>query len=303
MTLQHLKYILTVAEKGSISEAARELHISQPSLSNAIKEVEKELCFPVFTRNCLGISLTKEGVEFTGYARQVMQEMDVLEDHFVHNRPRKKRFCVSTQHYTFTANAFVEMVRTFGQDRFEFILNETQTHQIIQDVKNRFSDLGILYIGMGNEKVIRKELKEEGLVFYPIFVTKPHVFMRREHPLAKDGSVKLKDLEPYPRLNFLQGSYESASYAEEPFSDVSVSKEIRVSDRMAVVNLMIGLNGYTISSGIFPRYLHGNSIVSIPLDEPEEMQIGYILNKGQELSGLGKIYVDALKKYEWDTEN
>lgn len=303
MTLQHLKYILTVAEKGSISEAARELHISQPSLSNAIKEVEKELCFPVFTRNCLGIALTKEGVEFTGYARQVMQEMDILEDHFVHNRPRKKRFCVSTQHYTFTANAFVEMVQTFGQDRFEFILNETQTHQIIQDVKNRFSDLGILYIGMGNEKVIRKELKEEGLIFYPIFAAKPHVFMRREHPLAKDGSVKLKDLEPYPRLNFLQGSYESASYAEEPFSDVPVLKEIRVSDRMAVVNLMIGLNGYTISSGIFPRYLHGDSIVSIPLDEPEEMQIGYILNKGQELSRLGKIYVDALKKYERDTEN
>lgn len=301
MTLQHLKYILTVAEKGSISEAARELHVSQPSLSNAIKEVEKELCFPVFTRNRLGIALTKEGVEFTGYARQVIQEMDILKDHFVHNRPRKKRFCVSTQHYTFTTNAFVEMVQTFGQDRFEFILNETQTHQIIQDVKNRFSDLGILYLGMGNKKVIRKELKEEGLVFYPIFSAKPHVFMRREHPLAKRASVKLKDLEPYPRLNFLQGSYESASYAEEPFSDVSVSKEIRVSDRMAVVNLMIGLNGYTISSGIFPRYLHGDSIVSIPLDETEEMQIGYILNKGQELSELGRIYVDALRKYEQDT--
>lgn len=263
MTIQSLSYIVAVAEVGSITEAAKRLHISQPSLSASVKEAEREVGFKIFTRSRSGIALTKEGVEFLGYARQVIQEMRLLEDRFILNQPEKQRFCVSTQHYTFTANAFVEMVQKFGRERFEFILNETQTHQILEDVKNRFCDLGIL----------------------------------AEHPLAGRASVTLKDLQPYPRLNFFQGNYESADFSEEPFSTVFAEKEIRVSDRAAIVNLMIGLDGYTISTGIFPEYLQGRQIISVPLAEQETMHIGYVLCKEQGLSVLGRIYVNALKKY------
>lgn len=298
MTLQQLKYMIAVAEKGSITKAAKDLYISQPSLSGAIKEVEKEAGITIFSRCRAGVALTTEGMEFLGYARQVIQQMELLEAKYISNEPAKQRFCVSTQHYTFTTNAFVELVQRFGQERFEFILNETQTHQIIADVRNRFSDLGILYLSHGNESVLRKVFDENSLDFYELFTATPHIFISKDHPLAECPSVRLSDLKPYPRLSFVQGTYESSNFSEELFSNESVEKSIKVSDRAAIVNLMIGLDGYTISSGIFPKYLQGDSIVSIPLDEEEIMIIGYILNKDDELSELGQIYVNALKEYQ-----
>ena len=297
MTIQQLKYIITVAETGSITEAAKKLYISQPSLSNAIKDIEKETKLTVFHRSRQGIALTKEGLEFLGYARSVVQQMELLENRFVSNKPAKLRFGVSTQHYTFTSNAFVEMVERFGQERYEFILNETQTIQIMEDVKNRFSDLGILFISNGNKAIIRKELEDRRLQFFELFTAKPHVFLSADHPLAERKSVTLSQLRDYPRLNFIQGSYESSYFSEELFSDVESDRIIRVSDRGAIVNLMIGMNAYTISSGIFPRYLQGDAIVSVPLSEKEEMHIGYIINEHQELSPLAEDYIHALRQY------
>ena len=297
MTIQQLKYIITVAETGSITEAAKKLYISQPSLSNAIKDIEKETKLTVFHRSRQGIALTKEGLEFLGYARSVVQQMELLENRFVSNEPAKLRFGVSTQHYTFTSNAFVELVERFGQERYEFILNETQTIQIMEDVKNRFSDLGILFSSNGNKAIIRKELEDRRLQFFELFTAKPHVFLSADHPLAERKSVTLSQLRDYPRLNFIQGSYESSYFSEELFSDVESDRIIRVSDRGAIVNLMIGMNAYTISSGIFPRYLQGDAIVSVPLSEKEEMHIGYIINEHQELSPLAEDYIHALRQY------
>lgn len=298
MTLQKLKYMITIAEKGSITEAAKALYISQPSLSETVKEVEQEVKFPIFTRRRTGVALTTEGMEFLGYARQVVQQMELLEARYFSNMPGKQRFCVSSQHYTFTANAFVELVKQFGQQRYEFILNETRTHQIIDDVRNRFSELGILYLCNSNEQVMTKTFEENDLNFFELFTAKPHVFLWRNHPLAKKEKVSLEDLKPYPRLSFVQGAYESSNYAEELFSSEVAEKSIKISDRAAIVNFMIGLNGYTISSGIFPRYLHGDEIISIPLDEEETIRIGYILNKDRELSELGQIYVAAIRQYQ-----
>lgn len=213
MTLQQLKYIITSAEVGSITEASKLLYISQPSLSGAIKDVENEIGISIFTRCRAGIALTKEGMEFLGYARQVVQQMELLESKYISNQPAKQRFCVSTQHYTFTSNAFVELVRQFGQERFEFILNETQTHQIIKDVRNRFSDIGILFISNGNESVLKKILEENDLSFYELFISSPHVFLKKNHPIASNKSLTLEDLRPYPKLSFVQGNYESVYFA------------------------------------------------------------------------------------------
>ena len=297
MTLQQLKYMITVAEKGSITEAAKELFISQPSLSGAIKEVENEAKITIFNRCRSGVALTTDGMEFLGYARQVVQQMELLESRYIDDQPERQRFCISTQHYTFAANAFVEQVKQFGQERYEFILNETQTFQIIMDVRNRFSDLGILYLSMANENVLVKVFEEYDLKFYELFTAAPHVFLRKGHPLADRERISLDALKPYPRLNFVQGAYGSSNFAEELFSNEIAEKCIRVSDRAAIVNFMIGLDGYTISSGIFPRYLHGDAIISVPLDGDETIRIGYILNKDRELSKLGEIYVEALKQY------
>lgn len=300
MTLQQLKYMITAAEQGSITEAAKKMFISQPSLSGAIREVEKEAGITIFNRCRAGIALTAEGMEFLGYARQVVQQMELLESRYIDNQPEKQRFCISTQHYTFAANAFVELVKQFGQERYEFILNETQTHQIILDVRNRFSDLGVLYLSRANEQVLMKAFEEYNLDFYELFTAVPHVFLRKGHPLSGRDRISLKDLRPYPRLNFVQGAYESSNFAEELYSNEIAEKSIKISDRAAIVNFMIGLDGYTISSGIFPRYLHGDSIISIPLDGDETMRIGYILNRDRELSALGEIYIEALKQYQKD---
>ena len=297
MTIQQLKYMIAVAEKGSITEAAKFLFISQPSLSDAVRQVEKETGVTIFTRCRSGVALTKEGMEFLGYARQVVQQMELLEAKYISNEPPRQRFCISTQHYTFTTNAFVELIQKFGQERFEFILNETQTHQIIEDVRNRFSDIGILYMSHENENVLTKILEEYDLQFFELLCASPHVFLSRNHPLAHRLSLNLEDLKPYPRLSFVQGNYESAYFSEELFSTTPAEKNIKVSDRAAIVNLMIGVNGYTISSGIFPKYLQGDDIISIPLNEQETMRIGYIINRDKELSELGKVYVEALKKF------
>lgn len=276
MTVQQLKYILKVAEVGSITEAAKLLFISQPSLSNSIKETETEAGITIFLRSRTGITLTKDGGEFLGYARQVIQQMELLEDWYITKLPEKVTFGVSSQHYTFTENAFVELVKRFGQERYAFYYNETGTHQILDDVKNRVCDLGILYLSHENEVIMRKVIEENHLVFTELFSAKPHVFLQKDHPLASKKAVSVHDLAPYPRLNFVQGEYESVYFSEELFSAIPVDKEIRVNDRGAIVNFMLGLKAYTISSGIFPKYLNGENIISVPLAENETMHIGYV---------------------------
>jgi DNA-binding transcriptional LysR family regulator len=298
LTLQQLKYALEVASKGSMNEAARSLFISQPRLSNAIKELEKEIKITIFIRTNRGITVTNEGAEFLGYARQVLQQFNMLEEKYLSEKPAKQHFSISTQHYTFAANAFVELVKEFGASEYEFTLRETKTYEIIEDVKNLRSELGIIYLSNYNESVLLKLLKERDLTFSELFTAKPHVFISKRHPLADKESINLEELDDYPCLSFEQGEYNSFYFSEEILSTRSVKKSIKVSDRAAIVNFMIGLDGYTISSGVFPKYLHGDDIIAVPLNVDELIRVGIIQHRDVTLSRLGEIYVDALKKVE-----
>ncbi|QUW20342.1 LysR family transcriptional regulator [Sporosarcina sp. Marseille-Q4063] len=294
MTLQQLKYALEVASKGSMNEAARSLFVSQPRLSNAIKELEKEIKITIFIRTNRGVTVTNEGAEFLGYARQVLQQYNMLEEKYLSEKPAKQHFSVSTQHYTFAANAFVELVKEFGASEYEFTLRETKTYEIIEDVKNLRSELGIIYLSNYNESVLLKLLKERDLTFSELFTAKPHVFISKSHPLADKESISLEELDDYPCLSFEQGAYNSFYFSEEILSTRSVKKSIKVSDRAAIVNFMIGLDGYTISSGVFPKYLHGDDIIAVPLNVDELIRVGIIQHKDVTLSRLGEIYVDAV---------
>ncbi|WP_249599333.1 LysR family transcriptional regulator [Peribacillus frigoritolerans] len=298
MNLQQLKYALEVASKGSMNEAARSLFISQPRLSNAIKELEKEIKITIFIRTNRGVTVTNEGAEFLGYARQVLQQFNMLEEKYLSEKPAKQHFSISTQHYTFAANAFVELVKEFGASKYEFTLRETKTYEIIEDVKNLRSELGIIYLSNYNESVLLKLLKERDLTFSELFTAKPHVFISKRHPLADKESINLEELDDYPCLSFEQGEYNSFYFSEEILSTRSVKKSIKVSDRAAIVNFMIGLDGYTISSGVFPKYLHGDDIIAVPLNVDELIRVGIIQHRDVTLSRLGEIYVDALKKVE-----
>jgi DNA-binding transcriptional LysR family regulator len=296
LTLQQLKYALEVASKGSMNEAAKSLFISQPSLSNAIKELEKEIKITIFIRTNRGVTVSNEGAEFLGYARQVLQQYSMLEEKYMSEKPAKQHFCISTQHYTFAANAFVELVKEFGASEYEFTLRETKTYEIIEDVKNLRSELGIIYLSNYNESVLLKLLKERNITFSELFTTKPHIFISKRHPLSEKESIDLDELDDYPCLSFEQGEYNSFYFSEEILSTRSIKKSIKVSDRAAIVNFMIGLNGYTVSSGVFPKYLHGDEIIAVPLNVDEVIRVGTIKHRDVTLTGLGEIYLDALKK-------
>lgn len=296
MTLQQLKYAIEVADKGSINEASKSLFISQPSLSNAIKELEKEIKITIFTRTNRGICISPEGAEFLGYARQVILQSALLEEKYLSGKRGKQRFSVSTHHYLFATNAFVELIKEFGGEEYEFTLRETKTYEVIDDVRSLRSELGIIYLSDYNETVIRKLLKESNLIFRELFTAQPHVFIYKQHPLAQRKQITLEEIEAYPCLSFEQGEHNSFYFSEEVLSTRSVKKSIKVSDRAAEVNLMIGINAYTISTGVFPEYLHGEDIIAIPLEVDEKIRVGTIVHKDVTLTALGEIYLEALEK-------
>ncbi len=297
MTLQQLRYVIAVAETGTITEAANRLYISQPSLTNAIHELEKEMNVVIFNRTNKGITLSKEGEDFLGYARQVLEQAAILEDRYKGSGGGKKQFCVSTQHYSFAVNAFVDLIKTYGQEEYDFSLRETQTYEIIEDVAKMKSEIGILFQNDFNEAVIGKLLKSHDLEFHLLFVVKPHVFISRKHPLAGKDVITNEELEQYPYLSFEQGEHNSFYFSEEIFSPSERKKNIRVRDRATLFNLLIGLNGYTVCSGVIDKKLNGKDIIAVPLADESEMRIGYIVHKKGVLSRLGNTYLDALNKY------
>lgn len=297
MTLQQLKYCVLAAQKGSITEAAKELFISQPSLTGAIKELEKEMNITIFDRTNKGVEVSKEGEIFLGYARQVLEQASLLEDTYKKGTSRSRSFSVSTQHYSFAVNAFVDLIKQYGEEEYDFSLRETQTYEIIDDVSRMKSEIGVLYFNSFNKAVLQKIMKAKGLKFTELFVARPHIFISRKNPLAKKKSVSLQELAPYPYLSFEQGEHNSFYYSEEIFCDIAGKKNIRVRDRATLFNLLIGLNGYTVCSGVIDEGLNGKDIVALELDTDGDMHIGYVMHQKCLPSELAAGYISALKKY------
>lgn len=297
MTLQQLKYAIAVADHGSMNEAAKSLFISQPSLSGSMKELEKELGFEIFLRTNRGIVITPEGEEFLGYARQVTEQYRLLSNRYI-EKNQKEKFSVSTQHYSFAVKAFVETVKHAGMENYEFAVHETRTYEVIENVKNFKSELGIIYMNDFNEKVLSKILRENQLKFTELFSCDTYVYLRSGHPLAGRDLISMKDLEPYPCLAFDQGKNNSFYLAEEMKSTYDYKRIIKANDRATMLNLMNGLDAYTLCSGIICEELNGDDSMAIPLKESEKMHIGYISRAGASISSLGKIYIEELLKYQ-----
>lgn len=297
MTLQQLKYITTVAEIGNITESAERLFISQPSLTAAIQVLEKELNVTIFNRSNKGVSVTREGEEVLAYARQILEQTALMQEKFSGVKHRNPRFSVSCQHYSFAVNAFVDLIKEYDDEKYDFTIRETQTHEIIEDVSMGKSEVGILYLSQKNEEVMLKLLKKNELIFKELFTAKPHVFIYSSHPLADKNKIELSDLENYPYLSFEQGEYNSFYYSEEILSSLDRAKNIKVRDRATLFNLLIGLNGYTVSSGVIDAELNGENIIARPLMVDEEMRIGVILKKNINLSRYAEFYLESLKQY------
>ncbi len=297
MTLLQLKYVVEVAKTGNITEAAKRLYLSQPSLTNAIRELEKEMQITIFCRTNRGVTVTNEGDLFLSYARQVLEQTDLLTEKFTGKGVGSRHFSVSCQHYSFAVNAFVDVIREYGGKQYDFVLRETQTHEIIEDVSRLKSEIGILYTSSKNEEVIMKFIRQSDLLFEELFVAKPHVFLSSRHPLAAKATLSIEDLEDYPYLSFEQGEYNSFYFSEEILSTLDRRKSIKVRDRATLFNLVIGLDGYTVSSGVISRKLNGANIIAVPLLVEEYMRIGTIRQKNMPLTQYGESYMKALRKY------
>lgn len=298
MTLTQLRYAITVAEANSMNEAARILFIAQPSLSAAIKELEEEIGVELFRRTNRGISLTPDGEEFIGYARQVVEQYELIESKYVAKEKIRKKFSVSMQHYTFAVNAFVQMVKQFGMDEYEFAVHETRTHEVIEDVKNFRSEIGILYLNDFNRKVLTKLFHEYGLEFHELLQCSIYVYLWKGHPLADRKEIALEELGEYPCLSFEQGSYNSFYFAEEVLSTYEYKRIIKANDRATLLNLMVGLNGFTLCSGIICEELNGSEYCAVKLKSDEVMSIGYLARKGVTISPLGQKYLEEIAKYK-----
>ena len=297
MTLQQLKYLVTVAECKNITEAAEKLFISQPSLSAAIHNLEKEMGVTAFVRSNKGVSVTREGEELLSFARNLLEQADIMKDRFCNDKSRMPKFSVSCQHYSFAVNAFVDVVNKYDANIYSFILRETQTGEIIDDVANGRSELGILYLSEHNEGVLTKLLKKNELIFEEIFKASPHVFISKNHPLSNKDIITLDELKPYPYLVYEQGKRNSFYFSEEFLSVLDMPKNIQVRDRATLFNLAIGLNGFTVSSGVIDKELNGEDIISKKLDMDCTMRIGLIKKKNIILSRYAISYIDAIKKH------
>ncbi|MCR5529147.1 DNA-binding transcriptional regulator, LysR family [Oscillospiraceae bacterium] len=297
MTIQQLKYVIAIAECGSISMAAQRMFVAQSSVSKSVAELEKEMGITIFNRNNKGVYLSEDGTKFLSYARQVIEQTELLEREFKSAPPPRRVFSVSSQHYAFVVNAFVELVKEYGEDKYEFTLRELKTAEIIEDIRTSRSDIGILFLSGFNREVIQHILSNEEMEFVKLFTAKPHVFVSWKNPLALKKKVTLEDLKAYPRLTYDQGIKNSFYFAEELHITEESPKNIVVSDRATLFNLLIGLNGYTIASGVLSSDLNGDDIVSIPLASDEYMDIGYITLKDKPLNAITNRYIEHLTQY------
>ena len=303
MTIQQLHYVITISEKGSLNKASEVLYITQPSLTSALQELEKEIGITIFNRGGKGVTLTNDGAEFLQYARQVVAQYDRLLEKYGKNGTLRKKFGISTQHYSFAVKSFVEMVKQFDTDEYEFAIRETKTRDVIEDVTTGKSEVGILYLSDFNRKAIGKFLKTSQLEFHPLIQCEPYVYLWKGHPLADRKSIRLAELRDYPCLSFEQGASGSFYFSEEVLSTYDYIRTIKATDRATMLNLMVGLNGYTLCSGIICEELNGPDYVAIAFEAEEEelaagrMEIGYIVKENMILSQMAEKYIGELERY------
>lgn len=298
MTLTQLKYVIEIANSSSMNEAARNLFVSQPSLSGAIRELESEIGITIFIRTNKGVHLTPEGSDFLGYARQVVEQCDLIETKYIKKENIKKKFSVSTQHYTFAVNAFVELMKQFEIDEYDFSIFETKTGEVIDNVDKYKSEVGILYLNDFNREVLTKLFTAKGLSFHSLFDCHIYVYLCKKHPLAKKERITMEELMDYPCLAFDQGESNSFYFAEELYSTFEYKQIIHANDRATLLNLFVAMNGFTLCSGIICEDLNGDNYCAVRLDSDDIMTVGYIKKKGIPLSTMGKIYVEEISKYK-----
>lgn len=302
LTIQQLRYAVGIANTGSFNKAAETLFISQPSLTMAVQDLEKQIGITIFNRSNRGVTLTPEGEEFIARANELLNHFKSVVARYDEENQKKKRFAVSTQHYSFAVKSFTNMVKKFNIDDYDFALRETKTKEVIDDVTSLRSEIGIIYLSDFNRKYITYLLKEHDLVFQKLVICNAYAYMWKNNPLATKSYVTLEDLSQYPCLSFEQGESGNYYFAEEILSTNEYHRTIKANDRATMLNFMVDLNGYTLCSGIISEEINGSDYVAVPFKDDKgesdrQMEIGYITKKNFMLSTICRIYIREMEDY------
>lgn len=299
MTILQLKYVLAIAGSSSIREAAGKLFISQPALSAAIHELEEELGIKIFKRTNKGITLSEQGREFLTYAKQAVSQYELIEDRYIAKSKDKKHFSVSMQHYVFAVHAFVNTVKQFDSDRYVYSVHETRTDEVLTNVRDLTSEIGIIAYSKSNKNIFKKLFKEYNLEFYPLMIKNTFAYVWKDHPLADRTEISIEELRDYPCVSFDQSSDNDFYLSEEALGNYEFDKLIKSNDRATTSEIMAKLNGYSIGTGIMTESVTlKDGFVTIKLREEDPLTIGYIMRKNHELSDIGKRYIEELNRYK-----
>ena len=299
MTLQQINYIITIAESHSMNKAAEKLFIAQPTLTGAVRDVENELGIQIFHRTHKGVTATVEGEAFLAKIKRVYQQYEEVMEEYGEEMKFRRRFAVSMQHYSFAVKAFIEMAKHYDSNQFDLALRETATANVIKDVSSLKSEISIIYTCETNQRVINRLLRENELEFHSLIVCPASVYLARSHPLAGEKELTFEQLAPYPCLSFDQENDTEIYFAEEILVEHAYQKTVKATDRATMMNLMAGLNGYTLCSSIYSEKLSGDQFLVIPFKNEDSVQstmnIGYITKKNNALSSMGKQFIDEVK--------
>ena len=299
MTLQQLRYLVAIAEYGSINAAATNLFASQSNLSTAVRDLEREFGITIFTRSNRGVTPTNEGTELLGYARQVLEQADMLENRYTKKGAAQLRLAVSTQHYTFSIRAFTEMIKKAQPERFVFSIHETRTRDVLEDVKNLRSEVGIVSFSGSNEAVLKKLFRDYQLEFTPLMTRDTYVYVWKGHELAGRKEISIEEMRGYPCVSFDQSDDSSFYLTEEAMADYDFDKMIKSDDRATSMEIIAELGGYAIGSGMLSdEQVILQGLTAIKLKEEDPLVIGYITRKGHALSTYGERYLEELLKYK-----
>ena len=297
MTLQQLKYICAVSEYKSIREASKNLYISQPAISSLIQNLEEELHITIFEKSGKGITVTSDGKKLIQYASRMIEcENEIRTEFHCENRtPSGFVFSISSQHFIFNIYAFYRTIQHFAKDRYEVRLRETTTIDLLRDVADRRSELGLFSMNQASKKQLNQFMKTQGLEFHVIHTGKPFVFLWHTHPLAKRSSLTLEDLSPYPCIQYDQGDEPLHLFSEEPvINNYKPQKIIVTNDLYMTYNAWRELRAYNLGTGILSPGI-GREIVVIPLEENVVYDLGYVTIQNASISAAAKYMIDQIK--------
>ncbi len=297
MTILQLKYVIAIDEECSMRKAADRLYVSQPGLSSAVRDLEKEIGIQIFERVHNGVVTTAAGASFIAYARNAVEQFEKVEDKYLNGNSEKATFAVSMQHYTVAVNAFIDTVREYDLPEYQFSIRETQTSEVIEDVKTLKSEVGVIALSDFNKNTFKKIFADASLEFHELFSRDTYVYMSKDHPLASSKELSLDDMSEYPCMVFDQGENTSFYYREEALATYDYKKVISTNERATSIELMHGLNGYAVGAAMLSDSQSGSDIVAVKLKEEDPLTFGYITRKGAELSDMAKSFVERLSAH------